>query len=129
MNKIGKQNGIILITAIFIVLLIATLGIGYLALVNNQLELANITLKSAKAFYCAEVGIAKAVLKYDTLEEGENPPEDWGEKGRYQVVVTLVNGFEKTIESTGSWDGFRRIISVKLDKPEEEIIQQEWEEI
>lgn len=115
MNEINKQNGIILITAIFVVLLIATLGIGYLALVNNQLETANITLKSAKAFYCAETDIAKRVL--ELKKEGDLEPQ--------------------RIESTGSWDGFQRIIGVDLvpNRKEEAgvvttaIVQENWKEI
>ena len=137
MNIQKKRNGIVLITAIFLVFLIATLGIGYLALVNNQLELANITLKSAKAFYCAETGIAKAVLVCDDLVEGDTIPDEPADDDEFLVEVKKVEveDFEGTktvtIKSTGTWSGFQRIISVDLvwDEETEIITQKDWKEI
>lgn len=133
-----NRNGAILITAIFIILLIATLGIGYLSLVNNQLEMANVAVKSGQAFYTAESGISEAILSLKGIN-------NWsalsgilvsGGVGRGTYTVEVVS--EKppvqniiTIKSTGKFADFQRIIQVTLDKETDpaKIIKKDWQEI
>lgn len=128
-----QNRGVILVTAIFLVLLIATLGIGYLSLVNNQLEMADVALKSAEAFYCAESGISEAILYLKGIDwvglEGVLVSAD-----SYEVEVdteTLPAENIITIKSTGKMSNFQRIIEVTLDKTivPGKIIQQNWKEV
>ena len=132
MHLVHRNKGIILITAIFLVLLISALGTGYLALVNNQLELSNVLLKSTEAFYCAETGIAEAVL--DIKQNG------WGSlanitgnfnNGTYAVEVVSSTANTVTIKSTGKMSNFQRIIKVTLDRTlvPGQITQRDWQEL
>lgn len=139
MNPADKNQGIILITAIFIVFLIATLGIGYLSVVNNQMEMAVSAVKSTKAFYLAETGIAEAILilkpkdawnEYDTGDEVTSPEDSEG--NGYWVNVAEPGGKDEiTVESTGKFSNFHRIIRVTLDKitVPGQITKSYWEEI
>jgi hypothetical protein len=132
-----NKKGIVIVTAIFMVFLISTLGIGYLFLVNNQMEIVNVNIKSAQAFYCAESGIAECVLYLKGIN-------DWSslsgvlisgnfEKGSYSVEVDLISHPSKdeiTIKSTGKMSNFQRIIQVTLDKTGgSTIIKKDWKEI
>lgn len=136
MRQPSKSQGIILITAVFIVFLISTLGIGYLAFVNNQVEMAGVGLKSAKAFYYAESGIS-AIILY--LKEINNWEELAGalisgnfDEGEYKVEVVSGGAPSRiTIKSTGNMSNFQRIIEVTLDKAvvPGKIIQQDWKEV
>lgn len=123
-----KDEGIILITSIFIVFLISALGIGYLSLVNNQLEMANVALTSAKAFYCAETGVSEAILHF---KNGQSPACTGAlDNGTYAVEEISASPQFTTIKSTGKVSNFQRIIKVTLDKTDgEKITQQDWEEI
>lgn len=141
MNPVNKKNGIILIVAIFIVFLISTLGIGYLAVVNSQMEAAASLVKSTKAFYWAESGIADAILVlknkpdwsiYAMNEEIINFEESNGSGYRVKVAEGLVPPSENKIkvESTGKFSNFQRIIQVSLIRTADGIItQQDWKEV
>lgn len=132
------NKGAILITSIFIVLLIATLGIGYLSLVNNQLEMADVSVKSARAFYIAESGISEAVLFLKGISDWTNLAgilvSGKLEKGAYSVepvpeIPSTINTI--TIKSTGKFSNFQRIIQVGLDRETDpaRIIKKDWREI
>lgn len=136
MNLNNRDYGVVLITAIFLVLLIATLGIGLLLSVNTQLEMIGVSINSAKAFYCAESGISEAKLYLKSvinwsglagnLVSGSIP------SGSYIVqVVPPADISVITVKSTGKTSGFQRIIHVTLDKQmvPGEIIQRDWKEI
>lgn len=125
-----QKKGIILLTSMFLVLLISVLGVGYLALVNNQLEMAGIALKSTKAFYCAETGVSEAMIRFRTgVFTGFSGTTI--DNGEYNVEPVSEETDKITIKSTGRMSGFQRIVQVTLDKTivPGRIIQQNWEEI
>jgi hypothetical protein len=132
-----KCNGVVLLTAIFIVLLISTLGIGYLSLVNNQMEIVNVACKSVQSFYCAETGTSEAVLYLKNISnwQGLSGVLISGnfENGFYQVEIDLGSPPAKdviTVKSTGTMANFQRIIQVTLDKSNGiDIMKQAWKEI
>lgn len=121
-----KNSGVVLLTSIFLVLLISVLGIGYLALVNNQLEATASAIKSVKALYYAESGISAYIMSLRNATPPKLPPE-----GAYalSVIPVIPPSANITIESTGKVSGFRRIIQVTLDKSKSPIEKSDWHEI
>ena len=140
-NGVNNNQGILLLTATFLLLLIATLGAGYLTLVNNQLMSAATAQKSTTAFYYSESGIAEAI---QTLKDNYAlGVTDWSTlssplvtetvffNGTFQVELISSTIDTATIKSTGTITDFQRIIEVTLDKSivAGEITQQGWQEV
>lgn len=137
----GQRKGIILITSIFLVLLISTIAIGYLALVNNQLEIANSALKSSQALYCAESGVAELIVQRSlyliaTRWQNASTAEITGiiGGGIYKSKITSRSKTKVIIQSTGKMSNFQRIIQVTLYKDLEDLLnlkitEQKWAEI
>jgi len=132
-----NKKGIVLITSIFLIFLISALGVGYLFLVNNQLEIADVAIKSMQAFYCAEAGISECVLYLKSIDDwssliGVLASGDF-EKGSYHVVVDLISHPTKDeiiVKSTGKMSNFQRIIQVTLDKSDGvTVIKKDWKEV
>lgn len=137
MKITNHKKGIVLITSIFLVFLISTLGIGYLCLVNNQLESADIAVKSAKAFYCAESGISDIILylknqaNWNTLTGVLVSGQLEGGSYKVEIDPNTPPGKDRIkVKSTGKISGFQRIIEVVLDKAVKpgEIVQTGWKE-
>lgn len=68
-----KQDGIIMIVSLVVLLVVSTVIIGFLTYVNKSIELTNSNIEKIKALYILEAGVAHAVeepgyLEY-TLEE------------------------------------------------------------
>lgn len=140
-NGANNNQGILLLTATFLLLLIATLGAGYLTLVNNQLMSATTAQKSTTAFYYSESGIAEAI---QTLKDNYAlGVTDWSTlssplvaetvffNGTFQVELISSTIDTAIIKSTGTITDFQRIIEVTLDKSivAGEITQQGWQEV
>ena len=132
----NQNQGIILFVVIFLILLITSLGIAYLTLVNNRLEIAQTNYKSAQCLYYAESGISAALT---TLKQEADwsqvasllVPETSFSGGSYKVETLQKTNDTVTIKSTGKRADFQRIIEVTLNKilVPGRIVRQNWKEI
>lgn len=135
MNALN-QRGLILITSMFLVLLVSSLAIGYLSLVNNQLEMAGSAITSEKAFYCADTGVSEVIIylknipDWSGLNIGQTLVEGDFNNGHYTVTADK-KGTVNTIviKSVGTMSNFQRILRVGLLRDQGRINQQDWVEI
>lgn len=131
-----QPKAYILLVLIFLILLISSLGISYLTLVNNRLEIAQTNYKSAQSLYYAESGVAAALTALKQEADWSQAaallvPETSFAGGSYKVETLQKANDTVTIKSTGQRADFQRIIEVTLNKVlvPGKIVQQNWKEI
>lgn len=134
-----SQRGIILITSIFLVLLVSAIAVGFLALVNNQLETADSALKSTQALYYGETGVTEIIVQRRLNRRLTN----WasvsttpitGVEGSsiiYKSQVVSRSSSRVIILSSGYMSNFQRRIQVELYKDllNNKITIQAWAEV
>lgn len=80
MDEICNKKGFVLVTAIFIMLLMLTLGIYATSFVITEMKISDSQANSVKTYYLAEAGVAEAIwrLKNDpTWKSGFEDTADW----------------------------------------------------
>ena len=113
-----RERGVILLTALIIVLTISLLGAALVALFFNVLTLSRLELNRVSALYLAEAGISKAInmLRNEagifSLKPGQIiPPTRLGD-GYFEVD----NDFQQsTIISIGQSGGVKRVLQLKYN--------------
>jgi len=120
-----KQNkkGFGLIVAIFIIVILASLGIIGAAMFSMDTQVSLDTLRSMQAFYIAEAGIQDVMYRLKDDEDfrddpsGDSPITGSLAIGSYSVAVSKVDS-TYTVTSTGTVGEVNRIITQSIDVAE-----------
>lgn len=115
--KINNNSAAVLLLAAFIILLSSILVIGYLEVATTDIEISRNHKGDIIATYIADAGVDAAI--YDILNGGDGniartPFTVDDNTYYYTVVQTDLTGNVYTIESTGEYGSFQRVIEAKI---------------
>lgn len=113
----GRDKGIVLLLAAFIILLSSILVIGFLEVAATDIEISRNQKGNLIAAYIADTGVEAAI--YDILNGGDGNIARTeftvgGNTYYYTVTQTDLTGNVYTIESLGEYGSFRKTIQAKI---------------
>jgi len=118
MRYTQKKSAVLLI-AVFIILLASIFLIGFLEVSATDIEISRNQKSDCIATYIADAGVDAAI--YDLLNAGDGNisrtefPDTADNNSYYTVVQTDKAGNIYTVESTGEFGDFQRVIQAKIE--------------
>ncbi|MFH1776092.1 MAG: hypothetical protein ABH952_00795 [Candidatus Omnitrophota bacterium] len=132
MNLKNNQGAIYLI-AVFLILVSSILVIGFLEVAATDIEISRNHKSDVIATYIADAGIEDAI--YDLLGGGGGDisrtefPDTADNNTYYTVVQTDVSGSDYTLESTGEYGDFQRVIEAVIRVSGTSATVRSWKEL
>jgi len=117
MRNVRKKAAVLLI-AVFIILLASIFIIGFLEVAATDIEISRNQKSDCVTTYIADAGVEAAI--YDLLNGGDGNisqtefPDTADNNTYYTVVQTDRSGNIYTVESTGEYGNFQRVIEAKI---------------
>lgn len=109
-----SQNGIVLISALIVLIVVSVLSVSYLFLVRTNLLITAKNINFTNAFYITEAGFSDAVR----YEEDNSFSKEFG-GGSYECEVSVAEDGSKVITSVGNFRNARRTIRARVIKEED----------
>jgi len=131
--KLNNERGAVLLVAVFVIMVGAILTIGFLDAATSETEILRNQKSDAIATYIADAGIEAAI--YDLLNAGDGNiartefPNTADDDTFYTVSQTAVSVNVYTVESTGEYGDFERIIEAKIKIVGSTATLQYWKEV
>lgn len=104
-----SQNGIVLVSAIIVLIVVSTLTIAFLSLTTTNILITTKNIDFTNAFYIAEAGFSDAV-RYG---EDVSFSKEFG-GGTYECDVRIAEDGSKVITSVGRFRGGQRTLRVRV---------------
>lgn len=104
----NRQDGIILVSSLIVLVVVSTLAAGFYTLVNTKLLITSRNLESITAFYIAEAGVAD-IFQYN--DERSFKKEFAG--GNYECSMQIGDDGSRLIRSKGIYKDAQRIITLR----------------
>ncbi|MFH1798121.1 MAG: hypothetical protein ABH844_02080 [Candidatus Omnitrophota bacterium] len=131
--KITNNKGAILLIAAFIITLAAILVVGFLEVAVTDIEIARNQKSDIITTYIADAGVGAAIYNLRNSGDGnisrtEFP--DTAENNTYYTTVQMSkNGNIYTIQSTGEFGNFQRVLEAKIKITGSVATLQYWKEV
>lgn len=131
--KSNEKQGAVLLIAVFIIALSSILVIGFLEVAATDIEIARNHKSDVIVTYIADAGIEAAI--YDLLNSGDGNiartefPDTSDDDTYYTVTQTNKSGNVYTVESTGEFGDFQKIIEAEIRVSGNSAILQYWKEL
>ena len=116
--RLNNNKGAVLLISAFIILLSSVLVIGFLEVATTDIEIARNQKSDCITTYIADAGVEQVI--YDLLNGGDGNiartefPDTLDDNTYYTVTQTDKSGNVYTVESTGEFGDFQRIIEAKV---------------
>ncbi|MCK4519557.1 MAG: hypothetical protein KAT96_00080 [Candidatus Omnitrophica bacterium] len=115
--RLNSKKGAVLLIAVFIIFLCSILVMGFLEVAVTEIEISRNLRDGAITAYIADTGVEAAV--YDLLNGGDgniSRTEFTVNGNTYYYTVNQTNKFGNiyTIESTGSFKNFQRVVEARI---------------
>jgi len=130
--KLNNERGAVLLIAVFVIMVGAILVIGFLEAATSETEILRNQKSDAIATYISDAGI-EAVI-YDLLNGGDGNiartefPDTADNNTFYTVAQTAVSVNVYTVESTGEFGDFERVIEAEIKIVGSAATLQYWKE-
>jgi len=130
--NLSNNRGAVLLVAVFIILVSSVLIIGFLDAATSETEILRNQKGDAIATYIADAGVEAAI--YDLLNGGDGNiartefPDTADDDTFYTVLQTAVSVNVYTVESTGEYGDFERVIEAKIKIVGSAATLQYWKE-
>jgi len=130
--NLSSNRGAVLLVAVFIILISSILVVGFLEAATSETEISRNLKSDAVAMYIADAGI-EAVI-YNLLNGGDGNiaktefPDTANNNTFYTVAQTAVSVNMYTVESTGEFGDFERVIEAKIKIAGSAATLQYWKE-
>lgn len=108
-----KQDGIILVTAVVVFLVVSILTIAFLSLIYTYIKIPIAYLNSAKALYIAEAGISDAI-RYIGGGGDFSITEEFAD-GDYRATGEVLGDDSWILTSIGSYKDSQKSVRVELE--------------
>lgn len=131
--KSNEKQGAVLLIAVFIIALSSILVIGFLEVAATDIEIARNHKSDVIVTYIADAGIEAAI--YDLLNSGDGNiartefPDTSDDDTYYTVIQINKSGNVYTVESTGEFGDFQKIIEAEIRVSGNSAILQYWKEL
>jgi len=122
-----KQDGIILVTAVVVFLVVSILTIAFISLIYTYVKIPTAYLDSAKALYIAEAGISDAVNRVAAGENFSIIKEFAG--GDYTATGEVLGAGSWLLTSVGSFRDSQELVRVGLEIEEGIYRIISWQEV
>lgn len=116
--RLDNNKGAVLLIAAFIILLSSILVIGFLETATTDIEISRNQKSDCLATYIADAGVEAAI--YNLLNGGDGNiartefPDTADDNTYYSVTQSGLSANVYTIESTGEFGNFQRVIEAKI---------------
>lgn len=117
------QNGIVLVSALIVLIIVSTLTIAFLSLIITNILITTKNINFTNAFYIAEAGFNDAVRYENDISFSK---EFAG--GKYNCEVRMAEDGSKVITSAGIFRGAQRTLRVRVIKEEDIYKITSWKE-
>lgn len=132
MYNIKNQKGSVLLIAIFIILLSSVLVIGFLEIAVTDIEIARNQKSDVIVTYIADAGVDAAVYNLRNSGDGNISRTEFPDTSQsntyYTTVQTAKDGTIYTIQSTGEYGDFQRVLEVRVKITGSAATLQYWKE-
>lgn len=109
-HKLESQRGTVLMVAMVLILLLASLSLAYMAITGGQLVSTHVRYKGDRALYIAEAGLADSVADLTAGGSGQVQAQFAG--GNFVVTAAPVSTNKVLITSEGSFADAQRSVQV-----------------
>lgn len=111
----SNKKGIVFITTLAVMVILLTLGAGYLFISRTQIDISLNQGNALKAFYIAQAGVEKAISELIAdIGWRTRLAENFG-GGNYTVTVTDIGGENIRVASVGIFSGASRTIKAEVN--------------